>query len=111
MSETCISLAGSTTCPAFASASISTDSTLVGFLYVHYASQQTAVPAADLSRSSFLQFVNDRASFDAQLASFVQTTWVQDKCVFCVKLDFLRVTLPLTCASGSKTSLGAITST
>lgn len=30
----CISLQGSTTCPAFQSASVSTDSTLVGFLYV-----------------------------------------------------------------------------
>lgn len=33
MAETCISLSGSTQCPAFSSASISTDSTLVGFLY------------------------------------------------------------------------------
>lgn len=36
MSETCISLEGSTTCPAFSSASISTDSTLVGFLYAYH---------------------------------------------------------------------------
>lgn len=34
---------------------------------------------ADLGRSSFLKFVSDRASFDEQLESFVQTTWVQDK--------------------------------
>ncbi|KAJ0115334.1 hypothetical protein J7T55_012611 [Diaporthe amygdali] len=60
MSETCISLQGSTACPAFQSSSISTDSTLVGFF-------------------SFLQFVSDRASFDAQLESYVQTTYVQDK--------------------------------
>jgi hypothetical protein len=33
MAENCISLSGSTECPAFSSASISTDSTLVGFLY------------------------------------------------------------------------------
>ena len=34
MAQDCISLSGSTQCPAFSSASISTDSTLVGFLYV-----------------------------------------------------------------------------
>jgi hypothetical protein len=34
MTQSCIPLAGSTQCPAFSSASISTDSTLVGFLYV-----------------------------------------------------------------------------
>lgn len=60
MAESCISLQGSTACPSFQSASISTDSTLVGFF-------------------SFLQFVSDRASFDAQLESYVQTTYVQDK--------------------------------
>lgn len=32
MAETCISLSGSTQCPAFSSASISVDSTLIGFL-------------------------------------------------------------------------------
>ena len=34
MAQNCISLSGSTQCPAFSSASISTDSALVGFLYV-----------------------------------------------------------------------------
>ena len=34
MAQNCISLSGSTQCSAFSSASISTDSTLVGFLYV-----------------------------------------------------------------------------
>lgn len=34
MAESCISLSGSTTCPAFSSASISTDSTMIGLLYV-----------------------------------------------------------------------------
>jgi hypothetical protein len=34
MAQNCISLSGSTQCPAFQSASISTDSTLVGFLSV-----------------------------------------------------------------------------
>lgn len=33
--QSCISLAGSTTCSAFSAASISTDPTLVGLLYVH----------------------------------------------------------------------------
>jgi len=33
MGQSCIPLSGSTTCPAFSSASISTDSTLVGLLY------------------------------------------------------------------------------
>lgn len=31
--------------------------------------------------SSFLQYVSDRASFDTQLESYVQTTYVQDKSV------------------------------
>jgi hypothetical protein len=34
MAATCIPLAGSTTCSAFSSASVSLDSTLIGFLYV-----------------------------------------------------------------------------
>ena len=34
MAQNCISLSGSTQCPAFSSSSISTDSTLVGLLYV-----------------------------------------------------------------------------
>lgn len=56
----CVSLSGSTTCPAFASASISTNSTLVSIY-------------------SFLQYVSDRASFDSQLESYVQTSYVQQK--------------------------------
>lgn len=79
MSETCISLAGSTSCPAFASASISTDSTLVGFLYVCHIYRNAMVHAADHLRSSFLRSVTDRASFDSQFESYVQTTWVADK--------------------------------
>lgn len=80
MSETCISLDGSTACPAFSSASISTDSTLVGYLYAsRLPSTSPTAPAADISHSSFLQYVSDRASFDSQLESFVKTTWVQEK--------------------------------
>jgi hypothetical protein len=41
MAQNCISLAGSTQCPAFNSSSISTDSTLVGFLYVFGLSHRT----------------------------------------------------------------------
>lgn len=36
---------------------------------------------SNFRHSSFLQFVSDRASFDAQLESYVQTTYVQDKLV------------------------------
>lgn len=56
----CISLEDSTTCPAFSSASVATS----GFV-------------ADLY--PFLQFVSDRESFDEQLLSYVQTTFVQNK--------------------------------
>jgi|SRR6266536_1039159 len=35
MAQNCISLAGSTQCPAFSSSSISTSNTLIGFLYVY----------------------------------------------------------------------------
>ncbi|PSR78509.1 hypothetical protein BD289DRAFT_121501 [Coniella lustricola] len=60
MSETCISLAGTTACPSFSTASISTDSTLVGYF-------------------SFLQYVSDRASFDAELETYIKTTFVQQQ--------------------------------
>ncbi|KAK6077589.1 SH3 domain-containing protein [Seiridium cupressi] len=56
----CIPLSGSTTCPAFQSASISTNTTLVQIY-------------------PFLQYVSDRASFDSQLESYVQTSYVQQK--------------------------------
>ncbi|KUJ16145.1 uncharacterized protein LY89DRAFT_697426 [Mollisia scopiformis] len=60
MAETCISLSGSTQCSAFSSASISIDSTLVGFF-------------------PFLQYVSSTATFDEQLASYVSTSYVQEK--------------------------------
>ncbi|ETS83089.1 hypothetical protein PFICI_04965 [Pestalotiopsis fici W106-1] len=56
----CISLSGSTACPAFDSASISTSTTLVN-LY------------------PFLSSVSDRASFDSQLQTYVQTSYVESK--------------------------------
>lgn len=83
MAERCISLQGSTTCPSFQSASISTDSTLVGFLCVsHEFLVRMKHCVLTSCYSSFLQFVSDRASFDAQLESYVQTTYVQDKSVY-----------------------------
>ncbi|KAE9371518.1 hypothetical protein N431DRAFT_342522 [Stipitochalara longipes BDJ] len=60
MAQNCISLSGSTQCPAFSSASISTDSTLVGFF-------------------PFLQYVSSTATFDEQLSSYVSTSYVQEK--------------------------------
>lgn len=59
---TCISLQNSTLCPAFNASSISTDSTLVG-LY------------------PFLEYVSDVASFDEELLSYVQTSYVNEKYV------------------------------
>ncbi|KAI1856833.1 hypothetical protein JX265_011474 [Neoarthrinium moseri] len=56
----CIPLSGTTTCPAFESASISTSSSLVGLF-------------------GFLQFVSDRASFDSRLTSYVQSDYVREK--------------------------------
>lgn len=52
VAQKCISLAGSTQCPAFSTASISTDSTLVGYY-------------------PFLSTVSDTASFDSGLAAYV----------------------------------------
>ncbi|TVY71465.1 hypothetical protein LSUE1_G007366 [Lachnellula suecica] len=60
MAETCISLSGSTQCPAFNASSISTDSTLVGLF-------------------PFLQYVSSTTTFDEQLSSYVSTSYVQQK--------------------------------
>lgn len=56
----CISLKGSTQCPAWESASISTNAS---------------------SDYDFLQYVSDRASFDSNLASYVETTYVEQQFV------------------------------
>ncbi|PHH83654.1 hypothetical protein CDD82_5412 [Ophiocordyceps australis] len=56
----CISLKGSETCAAFDSASISTNNALI-------------------RTYPFLQFVSDTASFDSQLAEYVQTALVRDR--------------------------------
>ncbi|KAM0563570.1 hypothetical protein ACHAPJ_001294 [Fusarium lateritium] len=58
--QDCISLKGSKACPAFASASISTNDSLLDIF-------------------PFLQYVSDRASFDSQLSSYVQRDYVQGK--------------------------------
>ncbi|PHH86693.1 hypothetical protein CDD83_9878 [Cordyceps sp. RAO-2017] len=56
----CVSLRGSSACPAFQSASISTNNALI-------------------RTYPFLQFVSDSASFDYQLAAYVKTSYVKDK--------------------------------
>lgn len=56
----CISLSGSTTCPAFDSASVSTSDFLKGLF-------------------PFLQYVNDTTTFDEQMKSYVQTSYVEEK--------------------------------
>ncbi|TWU76461.1 hypothetical protein ED733_007172, partial [Metarhizium rileyi] len=55
----CISLRGSTVCPAFGSASVSTNS---GMTQIY----------------PFLQFVSDTRSFDHQLSTYVKTSYVKD---------------------------------
>lgn len=56
----CVSLQGSKACPAFSSASVSTGSYLVGLF-------------------PFLRDVRDTASFDQQMASYVRTSYVEQK--------------------------------
>ncbi|OTB08146.1 hypothetical protein M426DRAFT_7952 [Hypoxylon sp. CI-4A] len=74
--DSCISLSNSSTCSAFQTASISTDSTLVG-LY------------------PFLQYVSDTASFDHQLSQYIQTDYVQSKyqtLLGCGDIDLVNTT-------------------
>ncbi|KAL1962875.1 hypothetical protein VTN77DRAFT_9053 [Rasamsonia byssochlamydoides] len=60
MSGSCISLAGSTTCPAFNASYISTDSTLV-------------------SQFPFLAYVGNVQEFDQQLSNWVKGPYVKEK--------------------------------
>ncbi|KAK3391040.1 hypothetical protein B0H63DRAFT_130660 [Podospora didyma] len=60
MAQNCVSLRGSTACSAFQSASVSVDPFMKGLF-------------------SFLNFVTDTTTFDDQLKSYVQTTYVQEK--------------------------------
>lgn len=62
MSDTCISLASSTTCPAFNTSSISTNSNLFGDF-------------------PFLQGVSNVTDFDAKLSDYVKGPYVQSKYV------------------------------
>lgn len=54
MAQNCISLKGSSQCPAFSSSSISTDSTLVGLLYVAC----NLVPGSDTDGYNLVHFFN-----------------------------------------------------
>ncbi|KAK1988679.1 SH3 domain-containing protein [Colletotrichum cereale] len=58
--SSCVSLQGSTTCPAFQSASISTTGFVAGIF-------------------PFLQFVSNRDTFDKQMLSYIDTTYVREK--------------------------------
>ncbi|PYH98044.1 hypothetical protein BO71DRAFT_406516 [Aspergillus ellipticus CBS 707.79] len=62
MSDTCISLSGSTQCPAFDSSSISTNSSLY-----------TDFP--------FMQYVSNLTQFDTQISSYVMQGYVKEKYV------------------------------
>ncbi|KAK1998493.1 SH3 domain-containing protein [Colletotrichum falcatum] len=56
----CVSLQGSTTCPAFQSASVSTTGFVAGIF-------------------PFLQFVSNTETFDKQMLSYIDTTYVREK--------------------------------
>lgn len=74
--QTCISLAGSTTCTAFNASSISTDTQLVGFLYV--LCDLTTAYLLTLP-SPFLAFVSNLQDFDRELTQYVGQGYVQSK--------------------------------
>ncbi len=78
----CISLQDSKTCPAFQSASISTSESLINTLYAKLPTHSRLLPVPALIHprcSPFLQFVSDTSSFDNQLSTYVQTTYVKDR--------------------------------
>lgn len=54
------------------------------------------------SRSDFLKFVSDRESFDTQLASYIQTTFIQEQYVLLPQLLCSRVSRLLTHPIGFK---------
>lgn len=60
MAESCISLAGSTACPAFSSSSISTSPTLTGLF-------------------PFLSYVSDTATFDDRIRQYISTDYSREK--------------------------------
>ncbi|TAQ91602.1 hypothetical protein B7494_g70 [Chlorociboria aeruginascens] len=76
MAQNCISLSGSTQCPAFSASSISTDNELIGFLYVMTARTEMSFTNC---HSPFLQYVSDTSTFDELLSAYVSTSYVQEK--------------------------------
>ncbi|KUI69120.1 Carcinoembryonic antigen-related cell adhesion molecule 1 [Cytospora mali] len=107
MSNNCISLSGSTTCPAFQSASISTDSTLVGyFLYARFTTTvicnsivQNSIDPCGLSSSeaepvcadTCAQFAESEAYYlsDSQLCSDASSGASEQ-----IRADFTNCALP-----------------
>ncbi|KAI5868493.1 hypothetical protein GGS23DRAFT_33601 [Durotheca rogersii] len=74
--DRCIPLTGSTTCSAFQSASVSTNSFLVGLF-------------------PFLQYVSDTASFDRQFSQYLQTDYVRRQyqtLLGCGSIDLVNTT-------------------
>ncbi|KAL7627509.1 hypothetical protein AAE478_001702 [Parahypoxylon ruwenzoriense] len=74
--DRCVPLTGSTTCSAFTSASVSTNSFLIGLF-------------------PFLQFVSDTASFDRQLSQYIQTEYVRKQyqtLLGCGDIDLVNTT-------------------
>jgi hypothetical protein len=82
MAQNCISLAGSTACPAFNASSISTSTNITGLLYVlRLPSVFTTWQKANILCSPFLKYVSDRDSFDAQIWRYVSSDYAQQKYV------------------------------
>jgi hypothetical protein len=74
--QACVSLAGSTACPAFNKASISTDTTLQGILCV---SQIHRLYLNTDNHSPWLSDVKSTTDFDQQLNNYVKQDYVQLK--------------------------------
>lgn len=77
--QNCIELAGSTMCPAFSQASVSTtDSLVVSLLYGCLTFPQFHLLILKFS-SPFLQSVSSTASFDEHLGTYVSSLYVKKK--------------------------------
>ena len=89
MAQSCVPLAGSTTCPAFGKSSVSTSEKLTGLLYVPQSFDGFRIglffffgPDADnfsLHPSPFLQGVSSIQNFDEQLRKHIESTYTQVK--------------------------------
>jgi hypothetical protein len=75
--QNCVSLQGSSACPAFSAASISTN--LTGDLY---APPHLCPSSLTTMCSSFLSFVSDVRSFDDRLRTYIATTYSQRQSVW-----------------------------